>query len=59
MAEPKKKKTIKFSLYWMYAVILLFLGGMFYMDQNAATLEVPYSQFSQVSLLYTTDASDE
>lgn len=48
MAEPKKKKTIKFSLYWMYAVILLFLGGMFYMDQNAANEKVNYSRFSQI-----------
>ena len=48
MPEPKKKKTIKFSLYWMYAVILLFLGGMFWMDQNAANEEVSYDRFGKV-----------
>jgi len=48
MAEPKKKKTIKFSMYWMYAVILLFLGGIFYLDRNAANEPVTYSMFSQI-----------
>lgn len=32
----------------MYAVILLFLGGMFWMDQNTANEEVSYSRFGQI-----------
>ncbi|MDE7473696.1 MAG: ATP-dependent zinc metalloprotease FtsH [Muribaculaceae bacterium] len=49
MPEPQKKKpVIKFSLYWAYAAVLLFLVAMFYMDQNAASEKVPYSKFAQV-----------
>ncbi|MDE6403953.1 MAG: cell division protein FtsH, partial [Muribaculaceae bacterium] len=49
MPESKKKKpVIKFSLYWAYAAVLLFLMGMWYMDQNAATEKVTYSKFGQV-----------
>ncbi|MDE5636094.1 MAG: ATP-dependent zinc metalloprotease FtsH [Muribaculaceae bacterium] len=48
MPEPKKKKTIKFSLYWMYAVILLFLGAMWIMDQNVVSEKVSYSRFGQI-----------
>lgn len=48
MAQPKKKKTIKFSLYWMYAGVALFLFAMFYMDQNAATENISYTRFSSI-----------
>ena len=40
---PKKKRTIKFSMYWMYAVILVCLAGLFYLDDNSVTKEVSYS----------------
>lgn len=42
MAKKPQKRTIKFSLYWMYAVVLLFLLGMFYLDDNTVTKEVSY-----------------
>ncbi|MCM1449826.1 MAG: ATP-dependent zinc metalloprotease FtsH [Clostridiales bacterium] len=48
MAQQPKKKKITFSLYWMYAVILLFLFGMFYIDQNAANEKVSYSRFADI-----------
>ena len=49
MNDTKKKKpTIKFSMYWMYAIILLFLAGMWYMDQNSVSETLPYARFSQV-----------
>ncbi|MCH5247440.1 MAG: ATP-dependent zinc metalloprotease FtsH [Muribaculaceae bacterium] len=47
MEPPKKKKTIKFSVYWMYAVILLLLAGIFYLDDNSITKDVSYSDFEK------------
>ncbi|MDE6165334.1 MAG: ATP-dependent metallopeptidase FtsH/Yme1/Tma family protein, partial [Muribaculaceae bacterium] len=44
---PKKKRTIKFSMYWMYAVILGCLAGLFYLDDNTITKEVSYSDFEK------------
>ncbi len=44
---PKKKRTIKFSMYWMYAVILVCLAGLFYLDDNSVTKEVSYSDFEK------------
>jgi len=42
-----KKKAPKFSIYWMYAIVLLFLFGMFYMDSNTITKEVDYNVFEK------------
>lgn len=55
MKPDPKKKTIKFSLYWMYAIILLVLGGLYYLDQNSITKEVTYSEFEK----YVTDGGVE
>lgn len=41
------KKGIGFSLWWMYLVVILFLVGVFYFDNNTATKEVSYSNFEQ------------
>lgn len=41
----KKKPQIKFSMYWMYAFILLFLFAMFYFDDNSVSEEVNYTKF--------------
>ena len=43
--SQKKKPQIKFSMYWMYAIILMFLLGMFYLDDNSMNKEVNYSDF--------------
>ena len=32
-------------MYWMYAIILMFLLGMFYLDDNSMNKEVNYSDF--------------
>lgn len=50
--SPKKKPQIKFSMYWMYAVIVLFLCAMFYLDDNSVSKEVNYSDFEN----YITDS---
>jgi len=50
--NKKKKPQIKFSMYWMYAVIMLFLFAMFYLDDNSVTQEVNYSDFEN----YITDS---
>ena len=31
----------------MYAIILLVLGGLYYLDQNSITKEVTYSEFEK------------
>lgn len=49
MQTPKPKKpTFRFSIYWMYAVILLFLVGMLYLDDNSVSKEVNYTQFCNI-----------
>lgn len=48
----KKRPQIKFSMYWMYAIILLFLFGMLYLDDNSVTKKVTYSEFEN----YITDS---
>ncbi len=49
-----KKKTpqIRFSLFWMYAVILVFLFGAYYFDDNSVKKQVKYSEFES----YLTDS---
>jgi len=48
----KKKPQIKFSIYWMYAIIVLFMLSMLYIDDNSVTKEVSYSEFEN----YVTDS---
>ena len=43
--KNKKKPQIKFSLYWMYAFILLALFGMLYFDDNSVSDKVNYTEF--------------
>jgi len=45
--DGKKNGTFKFSLWWMYAIVILFLAGIFYYDTNTVTKEVSYSDFVQ------------
>lgn len=51
MKPNPKKRTIKFSMYWMYALVILFLLGLLYLDDNSITKEVSYSEFEK----YVTD----
>jgi len=42
-----KKNPFKFSLWWMYAIVLLFLCGVLYFDNNAVTKKVNYTTFEK------------
>ncbi|MBD5232844.1 MAG: ATP-dependent zinc metalloprotease FtsH [Bacteroidales bacterium] len=44
---PGQRKPFKFSLWWMYAIVLLFLCGVFYFDTNSVTKRVSYSTFEE------------
>ena len=48
----KKRPQIKFSMYWMYVFIGMFLVGMWYVGDNPATKKVTYSEFEN----YITDS---
>lgn len=56
MQPPRKKKTIKFSMFWMYAIILLFLAGIFYLDENSITKEVSFTEFEKIVAPVQTDS---
>ena len=45
--KPGKKGGIKFNLYWMYAIVVVFLLGMLYLDNNSLTKEVSYTKFEE------------
>lgn len=45
---PKKKRQIGFSMLWMYAIIFLFLAGIFYLDDNSIEKEVDYTSFEKL-----------
>ena len=43
----QKKGGIRFSMYWAYAIIIVFLLGMLYIDDNSLSKDVSYSKFEQ------------
>lgn len=46
--DNKPKKTgIRFSMYWAYAIIIVFLLGMQCLDDKSLTKDVSYSKFEQ------------
>ncbi|MBR6639875.1 MAG: ATP-dependent zinc metalloprotease FtsH [Muribaculaceae bacterium] len=47
--KPKtnKRPQFKFSLYWMYALVIIFLAGTYLLDNNTITKEVSYSDFEK------------
>jgi cell division protease FtsH len=45
-----KKNKFGFSMYWMYALIFVFLVGIFYLDDNSVTKDVNYSDFEKYVL---------
>ena len=47
-APNPKKRQIKFSMFWMYAIILLFLAGICYLDDNSIEKEVSYTEFENI-----------
>ncbi len=48
MQPPKPKKGIKFSMFWAYAIVLIFLFGMLYIDDNSLTKEVSFTEFEKI-----------
>ena len=44
-SDPGKKRPFKINLWWMYAIVLLFLLGIYYLDDNSVTRTVSYSDF--------------
>ena len=48
MKPDLKKRAPKFSIYWMYVIIILFLIGVFYLDDNSITKPIPdYNKFKE------------
>ena len=47
--KPMKKVTFKFNIFWMYAIIVAFLAGMYFLNNNSNTLskEVSLDEFSK------------
>ena len=47
--KPGKKNNLasRFNFFWMYAIVLLFIGGIWFLDQNDITQEVSYSNFEK------------
>lgn len=48
MPEQKNKKQIKFSMFWMYAIILFFLFGLYFLDDNSINQEKSYTEFENI-----------
>jgi len=46
-APKPKKGGIRFSMYWAYAIIIVFLLGMLYIDDNSLSKEVSYTKFEE------------
>ena len=42
---PNNKTPFRFSLWWMYGIVIVFLIAIFYLDQNTVTKEVPFTTF--------------
>ena len=43
----KQKNPFRFNLWWMYAIVALFIGGIYYYDNNVVTKKVSYTTFEQ------------
>ncbi len=48
MKPDFKKRAPKFSIYWMYAIVIMFLVGALYLDDNSVTQTIPeYTKFKE------------
>ena len=45
--KTNKRPKFKFSLYWLYALVIIFLAGTYLLDNNSMTKEVSYSDFEK------------
>ena len=44
-SNPNNKTPFRFSLWWMYGIIIVFLIGVFWLDSNSVTKEIPFTTF--------------
>ncbi len=55
--NPNGKKKFSFSIFWMYAIIFVFLLGIFYFDDNSISKEIKsFSKFEQIVAPMPTDS---
>ena len=47
MSQLKPKKGFKFSIFWAYALVFIFLGGMLLLDENSVTKDVNFTEFEK------------
>ncbi|MBD5307993.1 MAG: ATP-dependent zinc metalloprotease FtsH [Bacteroides sp.] len=45
MNQKPKKSGFKLNMYWMYAIVVVFLIGILYLDDDLLSREVSYSKF--------------
>lgn len=45
MDQKPKKPGIRLNMYWMYAIVIVFLVGILYLDDDSLSREVSYSKF--------------
>ena len=46
--SPGGKNRFGFNMFWMYVIIVVILGSIFYMDNNNPTQEVSYSKLEDI-----------
>lgn len=45
--KHQKKPAFRFSIYWMYAFVIVALLGFYFLDDNTITKEISYSDFEK------------
>ena len=45
MDNKPKKNGFRLNMYWMYAIVIIFLVGILYLDDDSLSREVSYSKF--------------
>ena len=45
--KPEKKPTFRFSIYWMYAIVIVALIGFYLLDDNSVSKEVSFTEFEK------------
>ncbi|MDE6288094.1 MAG: ATP-dependent zinc metalloprotease FtsH, partial [Muribaculaceae bacterium] len=43
----RKKRPFSINLWWMYAIVFVFLGGIYYLDDTSVSRTVSYSDFEK------------
>ena len=45
--KPEKKPAFRFSIYWMYAIVIVALLGFYLLDDNSVSKEVSFTEFEK------------